>query len=117
MGTVAGYFNLNLQGAGPNSSPGSPMSFWEQLTMYVGVLLGVIGSAWVDQYNANSTVSIKMSWATGITAAIIALVIIPAIYDKLQARTDAPWIVKFGVFVQNGVFWHVLLTAISKAAG
>jgi hypothetical protein len=49
-----------------------------------------------------------------ILSAVIALVIIPLVYEKLNLNPGAPFIVQFGLFVQNGVFWHVLIDSIGS---
>jgi len=41
-------------------------------------------------------------------------VIIPVVFEKLSVRPDAPFIVRFGLFVQNGVFWQVIIGSIGK---
>ncbi|MBU7038616.1 MAG: hypothetical protein HXS52_11850 [Theionarchaea archaeon] len=32
--------------------------------------------------------------------------------EKLNLNPDAPFIVQFAIFVQNGVFWHMLIDSI-----
>jgi hypothetical protein len=47
-----------------------------------------------------------------ILSAAVAFVIIPVVYEKLNLNPDAPFIVQFAIFVQNGVFWHMLIDSI-----
>lgn len=90
------------------------MSFAEQLLMYIGVLIGVVFSSAVQQFRAGSIVNLNVTIGSLLVAAIVALAIIPFIFEKLNVRPDAPLLVRFGLFVQNGVFWHVLFGSIGK---
>ena len=40
--------------------------------------------------------------------------IIPVVFRKLRVQADTPLVVRVGIFVQNGVFWQTLLSAIGK---
>ncbi|MCY7273797.1 MAG: hypothetical protein LH702_08620 [Phormidesmis sp. CAN_BIN44] len=79
------------------------LSFADQLLMYLGVLLGVYFSG---------VIRTQSSKPTFILAAFIALSIVPAAFEKLSINPKAPMLVKFGLFVQNGVFWDVMFQAI-----
>jgi hypothetical protein len=50
-----------------------------------------------------------------ILSAVIAFIIVPLVYEKLMLNPKAPFIVQFGLFVQNGVFWHILVDSIGSA--
>jgi hypothetical protein len=39
---------------------------------------------------------------------------IPVVYEKLTLNPHAPFIVQFAIFVQNGVFWHMLIDSIGS---
>lgn len=73
--------------------------------MYFGVLLGVYFS---------SLIRGSQSQASLLIAALVALVIIPVVFEKLNVNPKAPFIVRFGLFVQNGVFWDVIFESIGK---
>lgn len=102
--------------APPLSSPSRwrPMSLWEQIVMYLGILLGVIFSSAVQQFKSGGAVSLNVTIGSLVVAAIVALVVIPLVFEKLSVRPDSPFIVRFGLFVQNGVFWHVTISSIGK---
>ncbi len=79
------------------------LSIADQLLMYFGVLLGVYFSGVIRGQDFRPSLFL---------ASIVALVIIPAAFEKLNINPTAPLIVRFGLFVQNGVFWDVFLQAI-----
>lgn len=90
------------------------MPFAEQLLMYIGILIGVVFSSAVQQFKSGSTINLNITIGSLLVAAIVALAIMPLIFEKLNVRPDAPLLVRFGLFVQNGVFWHVLFGSIGK---
>jgi hypothetical protein len=94
--------------------PLKPMSLGEQLLMYFGVVIGVVFSSVVQQFKSGQVIGLKISLASLLVAGVIALVIIPVVFQKLTVRPDAPFLVRFGLFVQNGVFWHVITSSIGK---
>jgi hypothetical protein len=81
------------------------ISMAEQLLMYCGVLGGVYFSGMIRGQDFRPTL---------LLAAVMALMIIPIAFEKLSINPRAPLIVRFGLFVQNGVFWDVLLQAIGN---
>ncbi|MEM9218424.1 MAG: hypothetical protein AAGD25_29295 [Cyanobacteria bacterium P01_F01_bin.150] len=84
------------------------MSPADQLAMYIGLVIGVLLSAHL-RGTRESTV---------VFACAVALVIAPISYEKLKVAPESPFIAKFGLFVQSGVFWDILFEAIgSKLAG
>ena len=40
---------------------------------------------------------------------------IPVVYEKLQLNPGVPFVVQFGLFVQTGVFWHIIIGTIGSA--
>lgn len=81
------------------------LSIADQLVMYFGVLLGVYFSGLIRGQDFKPTL---------LLASLLALVIIPVVFEKLNVNPTAPLLVRFGLFVQNGVFWDVLLQAIGS---
>ena len=85
-----------------------------QILMYCGTFLGVLLSSAVAHFRSgNVDMTITLGEVTA--SAVIAFVIIPRVYEKLSLNPKAPFIVQFGLFVQNGVFWHVLIDSIGSA--
>lgn len=80
-----------------------PYSLLDQFHMYLGLMLGVAFSNRLRGAEGEGTL---------IAAAVVALVIAPVAYEKLKISPDAPFLVRFGLFVQNGVFWDILFEAI-----
>jgi hypothetical protein len=79
------------------------LSILEQVMMYCGVLLGVYFSGMIRGQDFRPTL---------LLAAILALLIVPIAFEKLRINPGSPLLVRFGLFVQNGVFWDVMLQAI-----
>lgn len=100
---------LKSQTKNSNVLPG-----WKQILMYLGVLIGVFFSNTVNQFQKDQSLTISFNTNILIISSIIALTIIPLVYEKLRLDPKAPILIQFGVFVQNGVFWHVLLDSLSK---
>ncbi|MBU7028793.1 MAG: hypothetical protein HXS48_17800 [Theionarchaea archaeon] len=90
------------------------MSLTRQILMYVGVFVGVLFSTAVSHFRSGEEITLAMTLGEVVAAAVIAFVIIPLVYEKLQLYPKAPFIVQFGLFVQNGVFWHVLIELVLK---
>jgi hypothetical protein len=88
-------------------------SFSHQLLMYLGTFLGIVFSTAICQFSSGS-VNLELPIGEIILSAVIAVVIIPLVYEKLMLNPRAPLIVQFGIFVQNGVFWHVLIDSIGN---
>jgi cytochrome c oxidase assembly factor CtaG len=89
------------------------LSFPHQLLMYLGTFLGIVFSTAISQFRSGS-VHVELPIGEIILSAVIAVVIIPLVYEKLMLNPRAPLIVQFGIFVQNGVFWHVLIDSIGS---
>lgn len=90
------------------------MSAVRQLVMYVGVFVGVLFSTAVNHFRTGS-VDITITLGEVVASSVVALVVIPIVYEKLNPNPKAPFIVQFGLFVQHGVFWHVLIDSIGNA--
>jgi hypothetical protein len=84
-----------------------------QILMYLGAFLGVLLSSAIMQFRSGS-IDPTISIPKVILSAAVAFVIIPVVYEKLNLNPDAPFIVQFAIFVQNGVFWHMLIDSIGS---
>lgn len=88
------------------TQPGAgQLSLADQLLMYLGVLVGVYFSGMIRAQSSKPTF---------VLAAFIALTIVPVVFEKLSINPKAPLLVRFGLFVQNGVFWDVMFQAIAS---
>ena len=103
-----------------NHSPGNSVSEsneaptispTRQLLMYIGTFIGVLLSTAVTHFQSG-IVDLAITVGEVAFSAVIALVIILLVYEKLMLNPRAPLIVQFGIFVQNGVFWHVLIDSV-----
>jgi hypothetical protein len=90
----------------------TPMPWWEQCLMYLGVVIGVIASAFL-----RGTITLQnlgQRWLIMIVLSLfIALISMPFIYEQIKAN-NAPGLMRFGLFVQNGFFWETLGHGFSK---
>ncbi|MGC1120638.1 MAG: hypothetical protein WBA22_06050 [Candidatus Methanofastidiosia archaeon] len=82
-----------------------------QVLMYFGAFVGVLLSSAIMQFRSGQ-LDPAISIPKVILSAAVAFVIIPVVYEKLNLNPDAPFIVQFAIFVQNGVFWHMLIDSI-----
>ncbi len=140
MSGIAEYFNLNkpvtlkrrvgkssdtikktkanftkAAGIKEDTPKGGSVPWWEQIIMYLGIAVGVFFSDLINQYNSGHAIVIKVTSGTIVLSLIVALVVIPYVYDRLKVNAQGPGIVRFGLFVQNGVFWNVLFNLGKKA--
>lgn len=120
IGAPAGGADAGVGAGAPGGPGGAPdMSLGEQLAMYVFIVLGVLFAP-VMNLLAKGTALPKevVSLPILVGAAVVGFFIIPAIWEKVGAKQDAPLIVRLAVFFQNGVFWQALLgTVFAAAAG
>ena len=86
----------------------------EQVFLFVGVLLGVLIGQVIDVKFTTLDLTKLLDWKTFLVSLVIAIVIIPQIYKQLQVDPTSPWIVRFFIFVQNGIFWRSIVGGISK---
>lgn len=113
--SILGYFNLNSRArTGEEMAAISPahISMIHQAVMYIGVLIGILFSTAVGQFQSGEQITLAMNTSKIIVSAVIALMVVPQVYGKL--KPDSPFIVQFGLFVQNGVFWSVAIDLIRK---
>jgi hypothetical protein len=119
-----GHLSSDLAAAYPETNPmdlpNEPkepelphISILRQLLMYLGAFLGVLLSSAIMQFRSGS-IDPTISIPKVILSAAVAFVIIPVVYEKLNLNPDAPFIVQFAIFVQNGVFWHMLIDSIGS---
>ena len=98
-----------------NTGNPSSISLIHQLFMYLGTFIGVLLSTAVNHFVNAENFELTVTLGEVVLSAVVALIIIPLVYEKLMLNPKAPLIVQFGIFVQNGVFWHVLIESIGSA--
>lgn len=84
----------------------------QQVFMYLGVFIGVLFSAGVNQFRSGESITFGLTVGKFMMSAIIALITIPIVYEKLSLNPGKPFLYQFALFVQNGVFWNVLLNTV-----
>jgi hypothetical protein len=91
-------------------------SLSKQIIMYFGVFTGVLFSKMVQIYELGGNIDFFNLITIGniFVSFLIALVILPYIYQKLSLNQDAPFLIQFGIFFQNGLFWNVIINSIGK---
>jgi len=98
----------------PTKEERNRLSWGQQALLYLGVFVGVFFSSAVDQFKIGGAVSLKFDSASLIVSAIVALMLVPVVYEKLRLNPKTPLLVQFGFFIQNGVFWQVVINSLSK---
>lgn len=98
----------------PKEKEREKLSVQRQLLMYFGLLIGVVFSMAVNQFKKGENASLNLDPVTIIISAVIALMLIPVVYKYLRVDSKAPFIVQFGLFVQHGVFWNVIVDSLGK---
>ncbi len=91
------------------------MPWWEQIIMYVGIVIGVLFSSVLLNFQVGETVDLYFSIPTLIVSSIIGVLICPIAFEKLAVDPLAPFITRFGLSVQHGVFWYVIFSSLGKA--
>jgi hypothetical protein len=83
--------------------------FLTQLTIYMGVVLGIAFSSYVkgDQSEIISIVDF-------LGACIVSFVVLPSVFQDGIILPDAPFLARFGVAVQRGVFSDLVISAVEK---
>ena len=84
-----------------------------QVLMYIGTFMGVLLSTAVTHFRSGIT-DLTITLGEVVVSAVIAFIIVPLVYEKLIVNPKAPFIVQFGLFVQNGVFWHILIDSMGS---
>lgn len=95
-------------------APSVKLSPIRQILLYLGIFIGVLFSSAVNQFAKGDSFSITINISILLISAIISFTLIPIVYEKLKLNPGAPFIVQFGIFIQNGVFWHVIINSIGK---
>jgi multidrug transporter EmrE-like cation transporter len=90
------------------------MSLWEQIAVYSGIVAGVLFSSAAMQMKSDAPININISASSILVSLIIAFVILPAAYEKLNVNPASPLLVRIGLAIQHGVFWQVLFGSIGK---
>ena len=113
MEALLSWFDLNPTSA-PIGPATEPMPLALQLLLYGLVVGGVLLSESVAMARTGQAISLRLSWPWVLTAAVIALVVFPAVWRQLGAMPDASVLVQTGLAAQGGVFWGVLVAGAEK---
>jgi hypothetical protein len=114
------YFNLNRTGESKNKSATSKdqMPIYYQILMYVGLVLGVFFSLIFGQVEngvLNLNIDLSNILVKVFLSIVLALVITPLVYNKINPDRDSPILIQFCIFVQFGFFWNALIGNIASA--
>ncbi|KYK34198.1 MAG: hypothetical protein AYK19_02850 [Theionarchaea archaeon DG-70-1] len=97
----------------PPSAP-AHLSGIRQAIMYLGIFIGILLSTTLSEFKSEEIINISLTIGKVAISAIIAFMIVPQVYEKVNANPDSPFIVQLGLFVQNGVFWSVAVDLIAE---
>ncbi len=97
-------------------APQVKLSCWDQTWMYLGTVLGVLLSFLLRQMDSGVALDLtsSLTWFNVVVALFVALVVIPYAYKRVDVDPTTPFIVRLGLFVQNGVFWQVIMGLVGK---
>ena len=104
------WFNVNPQEEEQegDAEEDVPLAFSEQILMYLGVLLGVCFRDLMLEQEAQVNLPF---------AAMIALAVVPIVFEKLSIKPRSPLQFRFGLFVQHGMFWDAILEVAGSNLG
>ena len=84
------------------------ISIWQQIMMYLGIALGVLFSNDL-RIDDQSTEQLP----EGVLIALLsALLLMPSVFERVSFNPKTPFIIRFGLYFQSGVFADVLIAAI-----
>jgi hypothetical protein len=86
------------------------MSAWQQLLMYVGIVLGVYFSNRLRDSTDGSDVLSKDIIISGLAA----LLIMPNVFERISFKPKTPFLVRFSFYFQAGVFADAILSSLEK---
>lgn len=96
------------------------LSSIKQVVLYLGLVIGIFFSDAVVKFGATNGTTLDPETLFTLASLgrmgisfILALVIMPQVYEKLTVSPNSPFICQFGLFVQNGVFWSVTINAFA----
>lgn len=87
-------------------------SIFRQFVAFCSILFGVIFSRSLDELRVSGNVTLISPASRLVAYFIVALMITPFAYQRKMERL--PPIVEFGILIQYGVFWQILLSALSR---
>lgn len=90
------------------------LSAIRQATMYLGIFIGILLSTAVSEFKNTGEINVTLTVSKVVIAAIIAFMVVPQAYEKINANPDSPFIVQLGLFIQSGVFWSVTIELIAE---
>ena len=110
--------------------PSKLISPFKQIILYFALVFGVFFSDILMQFRIDNKVDIFQLFAPSqlgrlIICSLIAIAIMPSVYQKLVASTTGsrfdntgePFIIQFCIFFQNGVFWSYIFSSAGKMLG
>lgn len=110
---INSYAGVNTSGPQPVNRRGDrtkALSIGQQLLVFGGILVGVILKPAIDTFKTGDSPDLKVTLPMVIVSIVISLVVLAQTYRKEGLHTDAPLIVQIGYAVQNGLFWHTLVS-------
>lgn len=93
--------------------PKSPMPWWSQITLYSGIVLGAIITSTVIEHLPGTIYTFKISLPFVMLSSFLAIIISPVAFEKLCMNVTGSFFTRFFLFIQNGAFWYILLSAFS----
>ena len=96
-----------------NTKTKEAIAWWQQLTLYSGIVLGAVLSSTVIEHQLGTQYTFNISLLTVFLASTMAIIISPVAFEMLHMNKSGSFFIRLFLFIQNGVFWCVLLSASS----
>lgn len=88
------------------------LKWFEQLGLYIATFIGVVFHNPILIYSKTGVANIDISFSIILLSLVIALIIMPIIYEKFGSIHGKPFIFQFSIFVTYGFLWQFLLSSI-----
>ncbi len=88
-----------------------PIPWWQQVTLYSGIIIGAMLSSTVIEHQTGTDYLFEISLPFVLLSSMMAIIISPVAFEKLSMRFTGSFFARFFLFIQNGAFWYVLVSA------
>jgi len=89
----------------------SPIPWWQQVTLYFGIIIGALFSSTILEYQIGTNNPFEISLPFVVLASTMAIIISPVAFEKLCMNLTGSFYTRLFLFIQNGAFWYILVSA------
>jgi len=95
----------------------SAIPWWQQILLYSGIILGSILTSTVVEHQVGTPYLFEISLPFVILSSTLATIVSPVAIEQLGLAVFGSFFSRFFLFIQNGIFWYILITAFSFTLG